>query len=307
MRRVLKPRGILVISFYNSDSLIVKLKNQLSWRPSLAAKYDIKSKRLEVDFENLDYHISAKAYSYKEIKRILGGNFVMEKIMTYPTLSSLLPNEIFKNDEAQTLCKTVDKILAQNEEIAGGPYILAICRKGGETEEISEPLGYERILQLFRLHEIRFRTKEHVPIHTLEDLESALNTSRNNIAKSVLLVYERGEERRFYAVVLTADRKVHLGKLARTIGASVKKIRMATQQEVEDLIGFQIGNLPPFGFPKFVAVILDTSLDMHNGVWCGLGKKTEHVKITLDELKVLTSCFNLFDVSKQIVKGEEVK
>lgn len=305
MRRVLKPKGILVISFYNSDSLIVKLKDLLLWKPSLAAKYDIKSKKLDIDFEKLNYHISARAYSYKEIKKILKGNFIVEQIGTYPTLSSLFPNEIFESKDAQALCKTVDIALAQNDEIAGGPYVLAICRKGGELTEMSEPTGYERILYLCRLHHIRFETKEHTPINTLEELESALKTSRTNIAKAVLFVYQRGEHRKFYAVILTADRKVHLGKLARTLSINVKEIRMATQQEVEDLIGFQIGNLPPFGFPKFVAIIIDVSLDNHDEIWCGLGKKTEHIKLDLNELKALTSCFNLIDVSK--ITSEEVE
>jgi len=307
MRRLLKPKGILVISFYNSESLIVKLKDLLLWDPSLAAKYDIKTKRLEVNFENLNYHVSDRAYTYKEIKKILVGSFIVEEIVTYPTLSSLLPNEIFRSEDAQKLCKTVDMILAQNEEIAGGPYILAICKKGGELVETFEPTGYERILYLFRLHKIRFKTKEHTPIHTLEELESALNTSRSNIAKSVLFVHEKGKEKRFYAVILTADRKVHLGKLARTLNVNANEIRMATQQEVEELIGFHILNLPPFGFPKFVTIIIDVSLDGHDEVWCGLGKKTEHVKLKLSDLKILTSCFNLFDVSKIIVKGEEVE
>ncbi len=303
LRRVLKPKGIILISFYNSDSLIVKLKNILSWPPSLAAKYDTKSKKLHVEFAGLNKQISAKSYSYREIKKILKGNFFMEEIATYPTLSALFPNNIFKSKEAQILCKTVDTVLAQNEEIAGGPYILAICKKGGATEEMYEPMGYERILQLFRLHKIRFEPKEHPPIHTLEELESVLKSSRNNIAKSVLVVHEKGKDKRFYDVVLTADRKVHFGKFARRLGVSSKELRMATQQEVEDLIGFHVGNLPPFGFPKFVAVTLDISLDGHGKLWCGLGKKTEHVTLNLNELKILTSCFNLFDVSKIIIKG----
>jgi len=305
MRRLLKPKGIIVISFYNANSLIVKLKGVLEWNPSLAAKYDNKTKRLEVSFQNLNKSISARAYSYKEIKKVLEGNFSVEEIVTYPTLSSLFPNDIFKNEDAQALCKTVDMTLAQNEEIAGGPYILAACKKGGELGEVSEPTGYERILYLSRLHRIRFREKEHMPIYTLEELESALNASRDNIAKSVLFVHEREKQRKFYAVVLTADRKVHRGKLARALHFDAKDIRMATQQEVEELIGFQIGNLPPFGFPKFVAIILDISLKGHDEIWCGLGKKTEHVKIKLGDLKTLTSCFNFFDVSKLVVRSEE--
>jgi prolyl-tRNA editing enzyme YbaK/EbsC (Cys-tRNA(Pro) deacylase)/ubiquinone/menaquinone biosynthesis C-methylase UbiE len=301
IRRILKPEGMVILSFYNSDSLVINLKNDLPWRGlSLSATYNTETERLEVQFGDDKFDISAKTYSYDEIENVLLGNFVLEDIVTYPTMSAILPEELFENSEAQEICKTVDLTLAHEDEIAGGAYILARCMKGGDVQGTDDIIGLEKILRLFRLHEIEPEYKEHAPAHSLEELATALGAPPSKVVKSVIFVHERDGEKTYHATVLTADNKVHVGKLADVLELPREHLRMATQQEVEEIIGFHIHHLPPFGFPngKSVSTVLDVSLEDHDEIWCSIGKRTEHVKITVDELKTLTSTFVFSDINK---------
>lgn len=303
IRRVLKPQGLVVFSFYNSESLVLRLKNDLPWRGlSLSATYNTDTQGLEVDFGDRSFSISAKTYSHREIDNILRGNFTTEKLVTHPTISAILPDDLFDNSEAQELCETVDSVLASNEEIAGGAYILALCRKGVEIQDTEEIVGFEKILRLFRMHGIRPDREEHPPVHSLGDLESVLDTSRSRIVKNVIFVHESEGRKTYHAVVLTANKKVHVGKLSRVLKIPREEIRMATQHEVEEIMGFSVNHLPPFGFPKTssITTLLDSSLEDHDELWCSVGRRTEHIKLPVSDLKTLASTFVFSDMSKPI-------
>ncbi len=310
VKRVLQPRGIAIFSFYNSKALVNKI--ELQWRPALAARVVEGEDCLEVNFEGNKYKIAAKAYSVSEIRKKIinsfGQNNLIE-ITTFPTLSALFPQELFEKEETRKLCTNVDNLLANNLEIAAGPYIVAVCRKGGKHKEQEPIKGYANVLNLLKEHHIdpTMRIKEHGPVKTMEEVKSVLEANSNIMVKSILVQIENMGQREettylhnnLFLIGVAADRKLDFSKLATILGMSRKKIKMAGQLQVEEITGFQVGSIPPFGLPKNIPVILDVKLKEQNEIWCGTGKSTESIRLSIDELKVLsTPTFN--DISKPI-------
>ena len=302
VRRVLQPKGIAIFSFYNAEALVNSLT--LEWKPALAARQMEGTDRLRVEFESKSYEISARAYSAKEIRRRLEGNFNVIEVLTFPTLTALFPQALFEHERARQLCTRVDHILAANAELAAGPYIIAICRKGGKALRQKRSLGYARVLQLLEQHRIRIDLRSHAPVRNMDDVCRVLNAKRSEMAKSVLLaVHGEGPvntdklDAELYLIVIPADRKVDIGSLARLLQKKRKQLRFATQVEIEELTGFEVGSIPPFGLPKNVPVIMDSRLANLKKVWCGTGKATESLHISVEDLKILAT-FTVADVSK---------
>lgn len=302
VRRILRPKGIAIFSFYNSEALVNNL--ELQWRPALAARVVEGQDILRVDFEGRIYDIAAKAYKLKEIRRKLEGNFIIREITTFPTLSALFPQSLFSDTRTRELCTRVDQLLASNTDIAAGPYIVGVCQKGGTPDRGRPATGYARVLELLRFHDVTLEIREHKPVRTMSDVEEVLDAPTHEMVKSVLVAVEKADDNptnilgtELFLVGIPANRKLDIGKLAKVLGKKRDNLRFATQMEVEELTGFQVGSIPPFGLPKNIPVILDAGLATQKKVWCGTGKSTESLRIAVDDLKRL-SAFTVEDVSK---------
>ncbi len=131
IRRVLVPQGHAIFSFYNKESYVRQLS--LPWAPSLAAISDPDEECLHVTLPNQQtFKPSAKMYTVREVENLLGQHFNVVKIETYPSLSALMPQELFSNSLAAKLCREVDNVLAGNLEISAGHYIIAVGQKAGK-------------------------------------------------------------------------------------------------------------------------------------------------------------------------------
>lgn len=305
VRRVLQPRGIAIFSFYNSAALVNQL--ELQWKPALAARVIEGEDILEVNFDK-SYRIPAKAYQLKTIKRKAEGNFNVLDVTTFPTLSALFPQTLFIHETARELCRNVDQMLAKNEELAAGPYIVVVCQKGGSPIKEKSTLGYEKVLQLLRIHGIPEDIRSHQPVMSMSDVQEVLNVEPSHMVKSVLIAFSEEEQRQIdnlgaslYLFGLPADRKLHLGKVAALLNKPRQRLRLATQIEVETLTGFQVGSIPPFAMPAKIPVIIDERFHKLDVIWCGTGKSTESLRLTMDNLKKLSNC-SFADISKAEIK-----
>jgi Cys-tRNA(Pro)/Cys-tRNA(Cys) deacylase len=301
IRRVLHPGGVAIFSFYNREALVNRI--DLIWTPALAARAKPETDSLQVNFEGRCYDIPAKSYTVHDIKGRLDGNFIVHGITTFPTLSALFPQELFVSEHARKLCVQVDELLAHNIEIAAGPYIVAVCIKKGFYDP-PEPHGYARVIKLLHQYRLQDDIIEHDPVHTMEDVKRVLSADPEQMIKSVLIAVDGGSTSitrnptiALYLVAVPARKKFDPAKLAKLLNVSSKKIRMATQEEVEDLTGFKIGSIPPFGLPRKAVVILDSSFMRFQHVWCGTGRSTESLKISLDDLRRISAA-SVEDVSK---------
>lgn len=309
-RKILIPEGIAIISCYNSNALVNHLN--LKWKPALAARVSTDADVLDVDYDDTVYKISAKAYNIKEIKRKIEQTFGQNSILsltTFPTLAALFPQELFESEKTRELCTQVDKLLASNESIAGGPYIVAVIRKSGRFVEDTSR-GYEKVVELLRIHDIDLENiKSHRPAETIADIVSIFKNDfkkqidMDSLVKSILItnntnIDERAnKETKLWLLGIPANKQLDFGKLPDVLNEKRSALSQATFSQVVDLTGFSIGSIPPFGHPRSIPVILDSSFKNKNEVWCGTGKTTESIVLTMQQLTAL--CTPSFaDVSK---------
>ncbi|PBC96182.1 prolyl-tRNA editing enzyme YbaK/EbsC (Cys-tRNA(Pro) deacylase) [Streptomyces sp. Ag82_O1-15] len=299
VRRVLKPQGIAIFSFYNAGALVNGLN--LQWRPALAARV-VEKDTLRVDFGGEEYDVAARAYSVPEVKRKIEGSFSLLSLTTFPTLSALFPQELFADPAARKLCTNVDQHLAENLEIAAGPYIVAIGRREGRVHEKRDLSGYEWVLKLLRQHGITPLLRHHGPVKNMDEVSQVIDSDLGELVKSIIVAVTDDPRRdplhpQLFLFCIPADRKLDFSKVASYLGKPKNSVGPATPSQVEDITGFTVGSIPPFGMPKFIPVILDQSLAAKRRVWCGTGKPTESLRISIDELQRL-SAYSIADVSK---------
>ena len=124
IKRVLKPGGRVIFSFYNSQAFVNQL--ELGWAPAISSRLNHNEETLEVQFGGQNFQIPVVAYSVKEIKAELERFFGIHAISTFPSLSSIFPQQFFENERVRNLCLEADLLLADNIELAGGPFIVAV-------------------------------------------------------------------------------------------------------------------------------------------------------------------------------------
>lgn len=128
INRVLRPGGVFTVSFYNANPIVNELPDYL-WRPSLSATIDAKKGSLHVNFDGNEFDVAAKAYTMQEVRGIVGRHLDVQEVASFPTLAALLPNKTFESPRIKRLVELIDYNLRSNEDIAGGAYITAICKK----------------------------------------------------------------------------------------------------------------------------------------------------------------------------------
>jgi len=57
-------------------------------------------------------------------------------------------------------------------------------------------------------------------------------------------------------VLLTGDRRIDARAAARHLGVSKNRLRLATEEEVAAVTGFEVGSVPPFGESRVVTLSL---------------------------------------------------
>ncbi len=141
------------------------------------------------------------------------------------------------------------------------------------------------------------RIKEHGPVRTMDDVKRVLDAADDCMVKSILIAIskdppdpeESWHQKNLFLIGISADRNLDFSKLATMLGVPRKSLQMATQMQVEEITGFRVGSIPPFGLPKNIPVILDARIADKTTLWCGTGKSTESIRLSLDELKLLST------------------
>jgi len=121
-QRVLEKGGRFFFSFYNKDALIY-LWDYIPWPAGLVASINPQKHYLEVLFQNKLFPIYARPYTTAEVVDLFSAQKGLEvtETSTYPTVSSILPNDLFESDQAsQSVVTTLDRTLTQEGR---GAYI----------------------------------------------------------------------------------------------------------------------------------------------------------------------------------------
>lgn len=124
-QRVLKPGGKIFLSFYNAEALIYRWEF-IPWPLGLAAEINIKKRCLDVHFKGEVFSVYARPYSINEIKKLIPDGIKISETLTYPTISSILPNEIFEEKIVQQSVTEIDRNLSRADS---GAYLLVTGQK----------------------------------------------------------------------------------------------------------------------------------------------------------------------------------
>lgn len=106
--------------------------------------------------------------------------------------------------------------------------------------------------------------------HTAEDAASAVGAELGQIVKS--LVFVAPDETTGLEPIIclvSGPNRVDLARLAAVTGQA--DVRRATAREANELTGFVIGGIPPFGHPRPVRVVMDPDLGRFPVVWAAAG------------------------------------
>jgi ubiquinone/menaquinone biosynthesis C-methylase UbiE/prolyl-tRNA editing enzyme YbaK/EbsC (Cys-tRNA(Pro) deacylase) len=291
--RVLRPGGVFITSYYNTNSLSNMLTLPEGWEPSLAARVDGYSRHgLVVTFGGEEFDISARSYTPDEIYHLMVADFQKLRILTYPSISAVLPSAVTSQPGAMAICEQVDSVLAETTDLGVGAYIVAIAQKFGDCEEETDLKGYARLLRLLQIHNIAPRVVEHSPLTTMADAERELGELRPHALKSVLfrIMSRRADLTCFVLCVTEAGSRVDSDKLASLLDVETSHVELASRTECENATGFKVGALTPIGMPKDVPVIFDRALANFAPatiVWCGSGKRTESFAMPIADLITL--------------------
>jgi Cys-tRNA(Pro) deacylase len=122
--------------------------------------------------------------------------------------------------------------------------------------------------------------------HTAADAARVVNAEIGQIVKSLVFVSanDEGELEPLVCLVSGADR-VDLARLAAVIGR--RDVRRASAKEADELTGFTIGGIPPFGHRNRTRVIMDPDLGRYEIVWAAAGLPTAVFPVSPAILRML--------------------
>jgi class 3 adenylate cyclase/prolyl-tRNA editing enzyme YbaK/EbsC (Cys-tRNA(Pro) deacylase)/SAM-dependent methyltransferase len=295
LRRIhdwLTPGGTVFLSFYNENSLALRLTP--AWRDSsLAARLEPKTSSLCVSLPGgLDLNIFCKPYN-ETTKGEINKLFDIDRIYSYPTVMSFLPNSVLQDELAEDVFGEIDGIIANAATCSGGSqlrrsfghYIIVVARR-----RQSGSRGYSNVMAELAGHPgIHYELVEHRPVLSVEDAQRELggDLPLSSIVKT--LIFKLGGSHDYVAIVLPGDKKIDRDALARRFGVARSRIKFASEKEVSEL-GFPLGSVAPFGFvgPARVRRHVDASLREDGGEWLYMGVGDNQVTLKLRRQDFLT-------------------
>jgi prolyl-tRNA editing enzyme YbaK/EbsC (Cys-tRNA(Pro) deacylase) len=124
--------------------------------------------------------------------------------------------------------------------------------------------------------------------HTAQDAATALGAELGQIVKSLVFVAP-GTDGVLEPVVclVSGPNRVDVARLAAVTGE--RDIRRATAREADELTGFTIGGIPPFGHARPTRVVMDPDLGVFPVVWAAAGLPTAVFPVPPATLRTLAN------------------
>ncbi|MEM0054256.1 MAG: YbaK/EbsC family protein [Nitrososphaeria archaeon] len=132
--------------------------------------------------------------------------------------------------------------------------------------------------------------KEHTM--TVKAAAEKLKLSKEYIIKSILVLNERSEP---FLIILNGDRKISFQKVMRI--TSSENIRLAKAKEVKEILGYEIGSVPPIFHKSSVKVFIDERVLKYEYVIGGGGSTHSLLKIKSKDILNLTKAL-VCDISE---------
>lgn len=153
-------------------------------------------------------------------------------------------------------------------------------------------MAIEKVRKYFKQWDIDDRILEFdTSSATVELAARAIGCEEERIAKSLSFMIDD----KAILVVVAGDAKVDNKKYKAQFST---KAKMLLPEEVEDLIGYSIGGVCPFGINDGVIVYLDESLKRFETVYPACGSSNSAIGLTIAELEKYSNCSSWIDVCK---------
>lgn len=124
--------------------------------------------------------------------------------------------------------------------------------------------------------------------HTAAAAAAAVGAELGQIVKSLVFVAPNDDGGLEPILCLVSGQnRVDLPRLAAVTGEP--DIRRATAKEANDLTGFVIGGIPPFGHPRPIRVIMDPDLGRYPVVWAAAGTPSAVFPVPPASLRLLAN------------------
>lgn len=133
---------------------------------------------------------------------------------------------------------------------------------------------------------------------TVEAAAEAVGVQPAQIVKSVLFVVKDKEKGAQPQLVITNGlSRVSYRALADYLGVSRRRLRMARASEVEEMTGYKVGTVPPFGHKSSLPTVLDETVPQQEEVYVGGGAINALMRLSVEELQQVLQA-QVVDLSK---------
>jgi len=144
-------------------------------------------------------------------------------------------------------------------------------------------LGPKDLEEFLKSKGINFKIRFHGETYSAKKASEELGVEISSIVKSIVFTDERGNP---YIVIVPGNKKVNQTALAKEIG--VKKLKLATPEEVLKFTGYEAGAVPPVGHKEKITAIVDESILEKEVVYAGGGSVNSTLEISpKDIVKIL--------------------
>lgn len=140
----------------------------------------------------------------------------------------------------------------------------------------------EKIVQMLEKQEIEYEVREHEPVYTNPAMAEALGVSESETVKSLVLTTK---EKKVVVFVMPGNKKVDWKEAAKIAGT--QKVAFAKPEAVSELVGCEVGCVPPFGHLTDLPIYLDGGLMHQRAVYFNPGVHHKSFKVTPRDLKKL--------------------
>lgn len=130
---------------------------------------------------------------------------------------------------------------------------------------------YSEIIKLLESAKVSYQIIHHEPVFTSVQAEAISGLSLSQGAKTILLSVEDV----FVLAVLPGDKKLDAKKLCRFLG--IKKVRFASEAEIEQVMCCKVGGCYPFGSFINIRTIVDPAIAQEKKIAFNPGKNEQSV------------------------------
>ena len=140
----------------------------------------------------------------------------------------------------------------------------------------------ENIIEQMKAKDIPYEIFNHVPVYTNPTMAEALNVSESETVKSLVL---KTKEKETIVLVMPGDKKVNWKQAA--AGMNTKKVSFAKPHEVQEMVGCEVGCVPPFGHLSALPVYMDPDMLNSEYVYFNPGVHNQSIKLASRDLQKL--------------------